>query len=156
MSYQVREATLDDLDTMVHQRLAMFADMGRQFEEAPLSAAFAEWLRAVMPTGQYRAWLAHAADGTVAGGAGATIIPWPPGPKYPGNLLAFVFNVYTEPPHRRRGVARLLMETIHDWCRGHGVTSVALNASADGRPLYDRMGYAVTPAPMMFFGLEKV
>src|SRR4030095_16353264 len=79
-----------------------------------------------------------------------------PAPRYPGRQLAFVYNVYTEPAHRRRGVARLLMDAIHAWCREHDVSSVALNASADGRPLYEAMGYVVAPSPMMFFSIVGV
>ena len=102
------------------------------------------------------AWLEETVDGHAAGGGGITIIPWPPGPRYVGDRLAFVYNVYTEPAHRRRGLARLIMDTIHGWCRDEGITSMALNASADGKPLYEAMGYAESPSPMMFFPLVRV
>jgi GNAT superfamily N-acetyltransferase len=65
--------------------------------------------------------------------------------------LAFVYNVYTEPAHRRRGLARRVMDAMHHWCRDAGIASIALNASEDGRPLYEALGYQVSPAPMMFF-----
>ena len=133
----------------------MFTDMGLQVDVDDLSRSFGQWLRREMPAGSYRAWLVED-DATVIGGGGATIIPWPPGPRYPGTKLAFVYNVYTDPAHRRRGVARLVMDTIHAWCREHDVSSVALNASHDGRHLYEAMGYVVTPSPMMFFSLVKV
>ena len=106
-----------------------------------------------VPAGTYHAWLVDTDGGETVGGAGATIIPWPPGPRYPGTKLAFVYNVYTEPAHRRRGLAKQVMETIHAWCAEHGVTSIALNASVDGRALYESMGYVVTPSPMMFFSV---
>jgi hypothetical protein len=32
---------------------------------------------------------------------------------------------------------------------------MALNASRDGQPLYESMGYAVSPAPMMFLPLAE-
>ena len=73
-----------------------------------------------------------------------------------GSRLAFVYNVYTEPAHRRRGLARAIMDAIHTWCREAGVTSVALNASPDGRPLYEALGYHVSPHPMMFLPMVKV
>src|SRR5262249_43166825 len=132
----VREATLDDLDALVAHRIGMFTDMAVPLDEAMLRTAFAQWLRQTMPSGSYRGWIVEEAGRVVAGG-GATIIPWPPGPSYPGEKLAFVYNVYVEPTHRRRGLARLVMDTIHRWCRDHGVASVALNASRDGQPLYE-------------------
>ena len=86
---------------------------------------------------------------------GATIIPWPPGPTYRGRQLAYVYNVYTEPEHRGRGLARRVMDAIHAFCRDRGIESVGLNASSFGQPLYESMGYHVTPSPMMFLSLKE-
>ena len=154
--YRVRVATLADADILVRHRIAMFTDMGVPLDARVLDQAFRAWLGEVMPRGSYRAWLVDAADGTVACGGGITIIPWPPGPRYAGDRLAFVYNVYTEPPHRRRGLARLVMDTIHTWCRDEGIGSMALNASRDGKPLYEAMGYAESPSPMMFLPIVRV
>jgi GNAT superfamily N-acetyltransferase len=152
MTFSVRPATLDDTDVLVRHRIQMFLDMRVSVDRPMLASEFTRWLNDHVPTGAYRAWLVHA-DTVVAGGGGATIIPWPPGPHYPGHRLAFVYNVYTEPPFRCQGVGRLVMETIHRWCRENGVTSVALNASEHGRRLYDALGYVVTANPMMFLSL---
>jgi len=154
--YRVRPATLDDAETLVRHRMAMFTDMGVALDGPALDRSFRAWLAVMMPAGTYRAWLVETAAGEVAAGGGISVLPWPPGPRYMGDTLAFVYNVYTEPAHRRRGVARLLMDQIHDWCRAAGIKSVALNASADGLPLYESMGYQVSPAPMMFFAIGKV
>jgi len=134
----------------------MFTDMGVPLDAPLLETSFRAWLAETMPGGTYRAWLAEdTADGIVAGG-GITILPWPPGPRYIGSRLAFVYNVYTEPTHRRRGLARLIMDAIHRWCRDNGIASVALNASRDGLPLYQSMGYVESPAPMMFLPIVRV
>ena len=61
----------------------------------------------------------------------------------------FVFNVYVDVPHRKQGLARRLMEAIHDWCRGEGIERLVLNASLFGEPLYRSMGYLRTEEPMM-------
>ena len=154
--YRVRVATLADADVLVRHRIGMFTDMGVPLDAAALDPAFRAWLAETMPAGTYRAWLAETGAGEVAGGGGITIIPWPPGPRYGGDKLAFVYNVYTEPAHRRRGLARLVMDTIHAWCRDAGITSMALNASRDGKPLYESMGYAESPSPMMFLPIVRV
>jgi len=154
MRYRVRPATLADTDVLVRHRVAMFSEMGVPIDEARLALAFAAWLRETMPSEGYRAWLVETVDGQVVAGGGATIIPWPPGPRSLGDRLAFVYNVYTEPSHRRRGLARLVMEAIHQWCREAGVSSVALNASRDGQPLYASMGYECAPSPMMVFSVS--
>jgi ribosomal protein S18 acetylase RimI-like enzyme len=104
MAFTVRAATLDDIEVLVRHRVRMFEDMGVPLEREVLAAEFDRWLREHVPAGTYHAWLALDAD-AVAGGGGAQIIPWPPGPRYPGSRLAFVYNLYTEPGYRRRGVA---------------------------------------------------
>ena len=152
--YQVRPATLNDADVLVRHRVSMFTDMGTPMDVAALEIAFREWLAETMPAGTYRAWLVETADGHVVGGGGITVLPWPPGPHYSGGRLAFVYNVYTDAAHRRRGLGRLVMDTIHDWCRATGVTSIALNASKDGQGLYNSMGYVESSSPMMFFAID--
>jgi GNAT superfamily N-acetyltransferase len=159
MADRVRPATLDDIRVLVRHRVAMFHDMGVSLDAPAIESAFGEWLRRTMPAGTYRAWLVEQAneggEPTIVAGGGATILPWPPGPRYLGDTLAFVYNVYTEPAHRGRGLARLVMHTIHDWCKTNGVTSIALNASRDGRVLYERLGYVQSPSPMMFYSLVE-
>jgi GNAT superfamily N-acetyltransferase len=152
--YRVRPATLDDAALLVRHRVGMFTDMGITMDVAALETAFRAWLTETMPAGTYRAWLVETPDGHVVGGGGITVLPWPPGPRYPGDRLAYVYNVYIDAAHRRRGLARRVMDTIHAWCRDAGITSIALNASNDGRALYESMGYVESPNPMMFLAME--
>jgi GNAT superfamily N-acetyltransferase len=158
--YRIRPATLADVDALVGHRIRMFTDMALSLDIDALDHAFRSWLAEMMPAGTYRAWVAdHAAAGStrqIVAGGGLTILPWPPGPRSMGTRLAFVYNVYTEREHRRRGLARAIMDAIHEWCRDAGIMSVALNASADGRPLYEAMGYQAASNPMMFFSVVKV
>jgi GNAT superfamily N-acetyltransferase len=149
--YQIREATLDDMDVLVRHRLAMFTDMGRTFDAPLIAQMFRDWVRPMMIAGDYRAWLCETAAGEVAGGAALTLIKWPPGPSpLRSDRVAFVYNVYTEHAHRRRGVARRLMERLHMWCADHGIGAIALNASSDAQHLYESMGYGIAASPMMW------
>jgi GNAT superfamily N-acetyltransferase len=149
--YRVRLATLADIDVLVRHRLGMFTDMGTTFDAPLIDRLFRAWLRETMATGDYRAWVCETDAGEVVGGAGITLLRWPPGPSpLRSERIAFVYNMYTEPPHRKRGLARRLMETIHGWCAVHDVRAVALNAAPAGRHLYESMGYIDAPSPMMW------
>lgn len=152
--YRVRAATIADMDAIVRHRIGMFTDMGVEMDAPVIARAFRPWLEEAIPSGLYRAWLVETAAAEVVAGGGITVLPWPPGPRYAGDQLAFVYNVYTEPAHRRRGLGRMVMDAIHTWCRAAGISSLALNASDSGRPLYDALGYRVSPSPMMFLGLD--
>jgi GNAT superfamily N-acetyltransferase len=154
-TYHLRPATLDDLEALVHHRMAMFSDMGTPVDAGQVEATFRRWLQDMMAAGHYRAWVVHTDDGEIVSGGGITVLPWPPGPYYCGGRIAFVYNVYTDRPHRRRGLARLVMEAIHLWCRDTGIGLVGLNASAEGRPLYDELGYQPAGSPMMFAAVDR-
>ena len=153
--YRSRPATLADIETLVAQRIAMFVDMGTSLDAGALADRYRDWLLEALPTGSYRAWVVEAPSGEIVAGGGVSVVPWPPGPRNLTGRLAFVYNVYTDPAHRRRGLARLVMDDIHAWCRVNGVTNAALNASPSGQPLYETLGYRVWPQPMMIAPLDS-
>jgi GNAT superfamily N-acetyltransferase len=55
-----------------------------------------------------------------------------------------VLNVYTEPAWRRRGVAEALMRQVIRWAESERLDRLVLHASDEGRPLYQRLGFAAT------------
>ena len=61
-----------------------------------------------------------------------------------GGTESLIVNVYTEPAHRHRGLARRLMRIMLDWCAQRGVPQVVLHASDGGRPLYQSLGFVPT------------
>jgi GNAT superfamily N-acetyltransferase len=149
MPYTIRPAALSDIPHIVDHRKQMFRDMGIAAEFEDMAAATESWLRHAIPSKSYLAWIAQASTGEVVGGGGLIIIPWPPGPLTMDPRCGFIFNVYTKPAHRQRGLARRLMDAMHDYCRAEGIERVVLNASVFGKPLYDAMGYVVSEEPMM-------
>ena len=143
--FTLRRATTEDADTLVEHRRAMFRDMGHGDASAldSMAARFRVWLLAQMNAGSYLAWLISAPDSSVAAGAGLWLMDWPPhmigrGPR--GNIL----NVYTHESFRRLGLARTLMEVVLAWCRDHGVDTIILHASPQGKLLYDSLGFQST------------
>lgn len=148
-NYSIRPATLADIPHLVQHRADMFREMAipAGFEE--MAIATERWLRDAIPSRTYRGWIAATASGDVAGGGGLIVIPWPPGPMTMDPRCGFVFNVFVQPAHRKRGLARQLMDAMHAHCRSEGIERIVLNASTFGRPLYESMGYVVTNEPMM-------
>jgi GNAT superfamily N-acetyltransferase len=142
----VRRAHFADLPHILRHRRAMFHDMGRG-TDAGLDAMLVtteSFLRTAMTAGTYQGWLAETADGRVVGGAGIAIVPWPGAPEDPSPRRGWVQNVYTDPEYRSRGIGRLVMDAVVEWCRAEGFQSIALHASTFGRPLYESMGFRPT------------
>jgi len=124
----------------------MFVDMNYRDAVAldAMLATFLPWLREKMAAGEYLAWVACAEDGSIAAGLGLWLMDWPPHMIGPGSRRGNILNVYTEPPFRRQGIARRLMETALEWCKAKGIRAVILHASADGRKLYESLGFRAT------------
>ncbi len=144
--YVIRRATVADAAVIGHHRAGMFRDMGwiADDEVDALRAASCTYLLAALADGTYSGWVVETQGDVVAGG-GAMIRCLMPRPGYPhGDEEAYVLNVYTEPKHRRRGLARRLMQEILAWYHARGITRIALHASDDGRPLYERLGFVQT------------
>jgi GNAT superfamily N-acetyltransferase len=144
MKHSFRMANVEDIDVLIHHRVAMFRDMGRDRESiAQTEIAAREYFSSAVSDGSYRGWLVEA-DGKVIGGAGVVISAWP---GVPGSRLAkraMILNMYVEREYRRRGIARTLMEHTIAWCKSEGYSAVGLHASDEGRPLYESMGFLPT------------
>lgn len=138
----IREATTADISEILRHRRRMYEDM-RYTDDAALDTAIAmtePYLHTAMSDGSFRAWLACHDKRTVAGGA-VLISPWPAHPYDLECRRATILNIYTDPPYRRRGIGRQLMQAIISWCKTQGFAGVTLHASEEGRPLYESLGF---------------
>jgi len=145
-SYSIRAATAADAETIVRHRREMFFDMGHR-EPAILDEmvkSFRPWVQEKLSNKEYRGWFAIAEDGSIAAGAGVWLMNWPPGLYTSEPCRGNILNVYTEQPHRRRGLARRLVTIARDWCGTQGIHVVILHASDQGRPLYEALGFQPT------------
>ncbi len=146
MTFSIRSATVADAPTIVAHRRAMFEDMGERATDKldAMSAAFETWVTERLVRGEYRGWLVTDAQNQIVAGAGLWLLAWPATPKDQSAQRGYIFNIYTQPAFRRRGLARQLMQVILDWCRAQSIRVVGLHASDDGRALYKALGFEPT------------
>jgi GNAT superfamily N-acetyltransferase len=153
--FAVRNATRDDVEVIARHRAEMFADMGRLSADLyeSLVARSVEYLAEALPAGGYVGWLVSPTRdaANVIGGAGVQLrrtLPHPltrqGTPSIATGRQAIVLNVFTERTWRRQGVAELLMAQVIDWARASRVDTLVLHASAEGRALYERLGFVAT------------
>lgn len=121
----------------------MFRDMKEVDDQgaAIIANAAEDHIEALMEAREYFGFVAEH-EGRIVGGGGVWLRPLLPRPgSLQGSMEAYVLNVYTEPAHRRSGIARAIMETILDWSRDQRVARITLHASSEGRPLYESLGF---------------
>ena len=69
------------------------------------------------------------------------IVEKPMSPAFINGRTGMVLNVYTCPPYRRRGCARLVMETLLSEAKRMEISVIELKATEDGYPLYRSVGF---------------
>ena len=60
-----------------------------------------------------------------------------------GRELAWIGMVVVDPQYRHRGIATRLMRAALEYLSEMGVATVMLDATPDGRPLYEKLGFKV-------------
>ncbi len=78
------------------------------------------------------------------------LIDWPPHPLHPTNdRRGYVLNLFVEAEHRRKGLARRLMQLAEEELVKRGVSLLVLHATEKGRPLYSELGWVAGSAEMI-------
>jgi GNAT superfamily N-acetyltransferase len=155
MTCSIRPATQADAPEILRQRIRMMEDMGMGTEEqhAAIRNATLHFLTEALARGKYRGWLAENEMGEPVAGGGVLLVDWPPSALDGKDLRPYVINMYTDPAYRRQGLARHIMDQILTFLQEEGFSVARLNASEDGRPLYESLGFH--PSNEMIFPLDR-
>jgi L-amino acid N-acyltransferase YncA len=151
--YVLREATMNDIPVLVYQRKVMFIEATGVKDEKALDAmdrAYRKYLEKAQPAGNLKAWVMEASDHKIVAGGAISIYEQPPRPQDDTLRYVYVHSIYTEPGHRRRGLARTILNTIVQYCRENGFKTLTLHAVEASRPLYESFGFKPTTEMRMF------
>jgi len=141
----IRAVRADDFATICAHRRLMFAEMGAEATVLDVaSESYAEWLAPRLADGRYFGFFAEDED-AVIGGVGLRIMDFPPNPNHPKtDQRGFVLDMYVQPEYRGRGIAADLMRRAEKEMQERGIVYATLQASAMGRPLYEKLGWSAT------------
>jgi GNAT superfamily N-acetyltransferase len=88
-------------------------------------------------------------DGDVIATAIGTLEVGVPNPYCVRGRTVRLANVITAPEHRGRGYGTLLVRDVIEWARSIDADRVDLSSTADGRRVYEKLGFVPTTAPRM-------
>lgn len=85
-----------------------------------------------------------AVDDKVIGCATICYIEMMPTFSHPTGKRAHLMNVYTNSAYRRQGIAYHMLCMLIQEAKERGVTEISLDATALGKPLYEKLGFKVS------------
>ncbi|WP_432988233.1 GNAT family N-acetyltransferase [Dactylosporangium sp. CA-233914] len=159
MEITVRRAGAADADELVRLRIVMLEAM----EDGPVtpgewSRRTAESLRRRLPSpdATIAGFVVDRPDGSgLAACAVGTIDERLGSPGNPGGLTGYVFNVATDEAFRRRGLSTACLTALLEWFTTGGVSLARLFATADGLPMYERLGFTREDTPALRLRLPR-
>ena len=78
---------------------------------------------------------------TFVGAGGISYFQVMPTYHNPTGKKAYIMNMYTNPDYRRQGIAFKTLELLVADAKERGITSISLEATDMGRPLYEKYGF---------------
>lgn len=142
---QIRRATIDDIDLLIRLRLDYLLDENKLQSlddldgiTAKLREYFGKWI----PVGGFIALIAED-NGNVVSTAFLSIVERPPRNANTSYLVGTVYNVFTYPEYRRKGIATKVMQKLLEEAKSLDIASVDLLSTQDGKPLYEKLGFHI-------------
>ena len=131
--------TEDKLDEFIRLRINQLREEGAK-EDIDLVPALKDYYNRHMADGTFVSWLA-VEDGKIIGTSGMSFVERPPYFSCPSGKTGILSSMYTDPNHRRRGIAKELLSRVVEEARNYGCGSVQITASDMGVLLYTDFGF---------------
>lgn len=143
MALTIGQATVADISALEQLRMDYLKeDFGELMDEQKqmLLAEIDPYLRWHLGTG-LMVFVARDDEAGIVSCAWLLLIEKPPSPRFPHGRTGTLFNVYTVPEFRRRGLASKVMDALIEDARIRHLDLLELNATEDGYPFYRSLGF---------------
>lgn len=137
ISYQ--KLTKERLDKFIELRINQLREEGAT-QDIDLVPALQDYYTRHMADGTFVSWLAIE-DDEIVGTSGMSFVEKPPYFSCPSGKLGLLSSMYTDPGHRRMGIAKELLSRVVEEARNYGCGCVQITASDMGVLLYTDFGF---------------
>ncbi len=138
--FHIRMARNNEIDVIVRHRIEMLRSMGWSEERiSKTKDATRRFLNEPWdPSIEIYFLLEH---DEVIGGCAVSFCIGLPTDKNPSGRFAYLFNMFVEPEHRRKGLATALIRHITQLCRERGIEKMTLHDTKMSKNIYEREGF---------------
>lgn len=153
----VRKTTEKDVELLVQLRVDFLMDQNPEKilenKNQLIDNLYSYFEKAIMRN-EFIAVVAEE-DGRAVSTAFMSIAERPPRPGNSSNRVGTIYSVYTYPEYRRKGIATKVLQLLLQEAKENNVATVDLSATADGRPLYEKLGFKMPKYTYMKLNLDE-
>ena len=138
-----KRAEIEDIDMLTETRIEVLRAANKLSDDVDMSEVEKQsydYYKKALCDGTHIAYLIF--DGNCfAGAGGVSFFQVMPTYHNPSGKKAYIMNMYTRPGYRRKGIAYKTLDMLINAAKCKGITSISLEATAMGRPLYEKYGF---------------
>lgn len=143
MNLTYKRAAIEDLDILTETRIEVLRAANKLSVDTDMSEVKKQsydYYKRALCDGTHIAYLVFDGDRFVGAG-GVSFFQVMPTYHNPSGKKAYIMNMYTNPEYRRKGIAYKTLDMLIRDTKSKGITAISLEATAMGRPLYERYGF---------------
>ena len=137
---EIRFADKNDIDELMRIRVEMLRVVNNKSDDYEFSDELLVCSRRYFLQG-FQTTVLVLDNGRAVGCASVSYIDIMPTFSHPTGRRGHIMNVYTHADYRRQGLARKMLNMLIDDAKSKGATELSLDATDQGRPLYEAMGF---------------
>ena len=136
---EIRRATIEDLEKIIEIRKKQLIDEGYD-PNVDIDESLRDFFREKFENGTLVEFFG-VEDGEIIATSAVIFMRYPPSFRFPTGIRGYITNVYTDPSHRRKGIATKMITLAVEEAKKHGIRKLILMASDHGKPVYQRFGF---------------
>lgn len=143
MNLTYKRATIDDLKILTDTRITVLRAANKLSDDVDMSFVKKEsyrYYQDALTNDTHVAYLVFD-DNEFVGAGGISFFKVMPTYHNPSGQKAYIMNMYTKPEYRRNGIAFKTLDLLIAEANRKGITSISLEATDMGRPLYEKYGF---------------
>lgn len=140
---KIRQADINEIDALMKWRVEVLRhvfDIPQGEDMSGLYETNLEYYQKALPSGEHIAVFAEI-SGVAVGCGGLCLYREMPSPDNPSGKCAYLMNIYTKEKYRGHGVGKAVAEYLINCAKARNITKIYLEATAEGRPMYENLGF---------------
>lgn len=143
MNLTYKKATIADIDLLTETRIEVLRAANKLSDDTDMDEVKRQtydYYQRALCDDTHIAYLIF--DGNCfIGAGGVSFFQVMPTYHNPSGKKAYIMNMYTKPEYRRNGIAYETLSRLISDAKERGITAISLEATAMGRPLYEKYGF---------------